>query len=85
LTATYGDYPFWPIIPFTPNRMDILETDKLEYWENIAVQAVEFFSSKEDFMEWVCTHYFADDNRRTADGAWDLVKYMQDNPEMDVD
>jgi hypothetical protein len=85
LTATYGDYPFWPIIPFTPNRMDILETDKLEYWENIAVQAVEFFSSKEDFMEWVCAHYFADDNRRTADGAWDLVEYMQDNPEMDVD
>jgi hypothetical protein len=84
LSATYGEYPFHPEM-FLPDRLDILETDKVQYWETIAQQAVEFFSSKEDFMDWVCKHYGSDDNRRTADGAWVLVKWIQDSPEMDCD
>ena len=77
MTVTYGDYPFFP--EFNPSRLDIMETDKLEYWERIAEQAYEFFEYKEDFMDWVCRHYFSEDNRRTADGAWDLVKYVKEN------
>ena len=79
MTITYGEYPFYPIFSFNPHRHDIMETDKVEYWERIAEQAVEFFEHKEDFMDWVCNHYGAEDNRRVADGAWDLVKWIKEN------
>ena len=82
MTATYGEYPFYPIMSFNPNRLDIMETDKVDYWERIAEQAVEFFEHKEDFMDWVCNHYASEENRRTADGAWDLVKYIKENPDV---
>lgn len=67
------------MMDFSPNRLDIMETDKVEYWETVAKQAVGFFQHKEDFLDWVCNHYGAEDNRRTADGAWDLVKYVKEN------
>jgi hypothetical protein len=79
LSVTYGEYPFYPIFSFNPNRLDIMETDKVDYWEKIAEQAVEFFEHKEDFMDWVCNHYGSEENRRIADGAWDLVKYIKEN------
>ena len=79
MSVTYGEYPFYPMMGCSSNRVDMMETDKLEYWEVIAQQAVEFFEHKEDFMDWVCNHYGSEDNRRTADGAWDLVKYIKEN------
>lgn len=81
MTIYYGDYPFKPQFP----DRDMIETDKAGYWEGIATQAVEFFQSKDDYMEWVCNHYFLDENRFTADMSWDLVKYVQENPEMDCE
>lgn len=74
----YGDYPFNPKIP----DRDLIETDKPAYWEDIAEQALEFFAHKDDFMEWVCSHYFLDENRVVADMSWELVKWVQDNPDM---
>lgn len=78
MTVTYGDYPFYPQMP----ERDLIETDKPAFWEIIARQAVGFFSHKDDFMEWVCSHYFLDENRLVADMSWDLIKWIQDNPEM---
>jgi hypothetical protein len=79
LTVTFGDYPFYPKYP----ERDLIETDKPAFWEIIAQQALEFFIHKDDFMEWVCSHYFLDENRVVADMSWNLVKWIQDNPEMD--
>lgn len=81
LTIFFGDYPFHPKIP----DRDLIEIDKPAYWEDIAEQALEFFSHKDDYMEWVCSHYFLEENRIVADMSWDLVKYIKDNPEMDCD
>jgi len=33
-------------------------------------------------MDWVCNHYGSEENRRVADGAWDLVKYIKENPDV---
>jgi hypothetical protein len=81
VTVYYGDYPFYP--NYLGSNVDSSETDKLDYWEHVARQAVDFFSSKEDFMEWVCSHYGSDENRFAADGSWDLVKYIKEDPEED--
>lgn len=81
MTIFYGDYPFKPKFP----DRDLIETDKPAYWEIIANQAIDFFSSKDDYMEWVCANYFLDANRATADMSWDLVKWVRDNPEMDCE
>lgn len=81
LTVFYGDYPFKPKFP----ERDLIETDKPAYWEDIASQAIEFFPHKDDFMEWVCTNYFLQENRIVADMSWDLVKWISENPEMDCE
>lgn len=83
MTTFYGDYPFFPFA--LGKRLDIAETNKVDYWENIAEQAVEFFAHKDDFMDWVCSHYGSDENRFTADCAWDLVKLKQEPEEPDCD
>lgn len=83
MTATYGEYPFFPLR--LVSQLDICETDKLEYWEEIAKQAVEYFEHKEDFMDWVCRNFWLEENRTVADGAWDLVRYINENPEMDCE
>jgi len=79
LIAFYGDYPFNPMVKFNPHRLDIMETDKVDYWEEIAEQAVRYFEYKEDFMDWVCRHFGAEDNRIVADGAWDLVLFFKES------
>lgn len=81
MSVYYGNYAFHPKFP----ERDLIETDKSAYWEDIAYQALDFFASKEDYMEWVCTHYLLDENRVVADMSWDLVTYVRDNPEMDCE
>jgi hypothetical protein len=36
-------------------------------------------------MEWVYSNYFLEENRIVANMSWDLVKWIEDNPEMDID
>jgi len=62
LTVFYGNYAFYPRYP----ERDLIETDKPAFWEDIAEQALRFFSNKDDFMEWVCSNYFLDENRIVA-------------------
>lgn len=78
MSVYFGDYPFNPKIP----ERDLIEYDKPAFWEDIAVQALDFFAHKDDYMEWVCSHYFLDENRVVADMSWDLVKWIKDNPDM---
>lgn len=81
MTIFFGNYAFNPKYP----ERDLIETDKPAYWEDIAEQAFDFFSDKEDFMEWVCSHYFLEANRISADMSWDLVAYIRENLEMDCE
>lgn len=67
LTIFFGEFGF------EPNRLDIGTTDVVDYWYHIAEQAVEFFHEKDDFMAWVCTHYFQDEHRFAASGCWTLA------------
>ena len=65
--------------PFYPETLDIMDVGMVDYWENIAEQAVDFFYYKQDFMEWVFDTYESADHRQAAEGCWDLVKWMDDN------
>lgn len=62
---------------FQPTKSDIALVGLVEYWEGIAAQAIDFFTEKEWFMNWVCSHYYredADTHRFTASACWDIVK-----------
>lgn len=68
MTIFFGEYGFKPDIPVA-----ISDSDKVEWWEHVAEQAVDFFEDKEDYMSWVFSNYRTEDNRLVANGAWDLV------------
>lgn len=59
---------------FQPKKLDMALVGRVEYWEDIASQAVDFFREKEWFMNWVCSNYFDDTHRFTASTCWDIAK-----------
>lgn len=64
---------------FQPKKRDMALVGRADYWEDIAGQAFQFFTSKEPFMNWVCSHYFEDEHRFTASVCWDIVQLKMMN------
>jgi hypothetical protein len=58
---------------FQPYKLDMALVGQVGYWYDIAEQAVDFFSTKEPFMNWVCRRYPEDTHRFTASLCWDIA------------